>query len=584
MTGKPDEARRSPSAPPITAAELLRTHRIRLGYSSQEAFAHEHGYSHRSYSDMENGGKISMGAMYALREQLQMSPEAKDQLFQLVTGAPPALSALKVDPALDRITARWADVHVHTQQDPVILMDGGWNMRHFNRAWAQIVDDLPPHPDDHPLTNPMRFLLFHPDAARMHPGEKWLVTAVTQFAQHYDLHPDNPYLQDMRRRIRENDLLEDLYTNRVRQELTDRGTDVIHQADVDERTVVIHGEAWKILLTTMIPWHARHYGYQLMKLSLIGRVSAGSDTPTSLPSAQWPPTAGPSSARHAAALTNEPLDRPSPNRALTAGQLLRAYRHRARLSQDAVLRFANLPVKTARTLRAWEADKAAPKPEYIPRLAAALNMSVWVQQYLEILVTKGDPPTLGVRGGPEVEARCAQWARQHVADQASPTVLTDGAWNVIHCNSAYRQLFHHVPEDPLSHPTVNWLRYLAFCPDARETLVNWYEDWLIPGMADFGATLMRHAKAPHPEHVALLEEFKENPLLWDVYTQRARQELEGSGTAFAAQGDGDVRRIRIPARGDTTGTRMEISVLITAGIPLHGKPFGYRLNSLTPCD
>ncbi|MFI1621852.1 hypothetical protein ACH4VT_33580 [Streptomyces lydicus] len=569
-------------APPLTAGVVLRSHRIRLGYTSREAFALDHGYSPRSYSDMETDhAKVSMATMYALREQLQMGPIARDQFFQLVTGAPPALKALELDAALDRITARWADAHVHTHQDPVVLMDGGWHARHFNAAWAAIFDAVPPHPRDHPLDNPMRFLLFHPLAAQMFPDwEIWLVTAVTQFAWHYDLHPENPHLQDMRRRIAQNDFLEDLYVNRARQELIDHGTDVILQGDVDERPVLVDGTVMSILLTVMTPGHAQEYGYQLMKMTMLGphpRQDALVPPPCPVPADTAPAGA-------ASAIPPERGVMPSPDRALTAGQLLRAYRERAGLPRHVVLRRAKLPVRTDRWLRYCEEDTTRPKAEYLPGLARVLRMSVWVAQYLDILVTRRDPRPLGVKLPPELKGRCARWAHEHVTHQAAPTVLVDGAWDVLACSPAFRQLFRHVPADSPNHPAVNWLRYVALHPDAQETLANWYEQWLIPAMTDFGDALTRYGNALHLEQKALLAEFEADPLLWDAYTRRVGQVLQGSGTSVAARGDGAVRQMLIPLHDGATGRRRKASVRITTGTPLFGKPWSLQMGTFTPLD
>ncbi|MEU9125121.1 hypothetical protein AB0C96_35695 [Streptomyces sp. NPDC048506] len=571
--------------PPITAGEMLRSHRIRLGYTSRESFAFQHGHSPRGYSDLEtDNARMSMATMYALREQLRMGPVAKDQLFQLVTGAPPALKALEVDPALDRVTARWADAHVHTHQDPVVLMDGGWHTRHFNAAWAQIFDAIPPHPRDHPLDNPMRFLLFHPAAAQMFPDwEKWLVTAVTQVAWHYDLHPENPHLRDIRRRIAEDDFLEDLYVNRARQELTDHGTDAILQGDVDERPVLIDGKTMSILLTVMSPGHAQECGYQLFKLTLLGPYP-GNVTPA--PSRAPCPAAvdGPHDDHPAIITAPEQAVMPGPDRALTPGQLLRAYRERLGLPRHTVLRGAHLPVRTDRTLRKYEGDEAKPRSEYLPGLARVLTMSVWVAQYLDILVTRREPLPLGVNLPAEVTGRCARWAREHVTHQAAPTALMDGAWDVITCSSSFHELFRHVPADSLSHPTVNWLRYVAFHPDARVTLVDWYERWLIPALTDFGEVLTRYAHAVQPEQKALLDEFEADPLLWDAYTRRVGQVLQRAGAGVATRGDGAVRKLSVPSHGDAAGARTELSVRITTGVPLFGRPWGLRLGAFTIID
>ncbi|MFI2187889.1 hypothetical protein [Streptomyces sioyaensis] len=516
--------------------------------------------------------------MYALHDALRMGPAARDELFELVTGSAPALKALTVDPTVDYITARWADAHVHAQPNPTVLMDGGWNARHFNAAWERIFDAIEPHPTDHPLDNPMRFLLFHELASSMFPDEeRWLVTAMTQVAVHLALRPENPTLLDLRRRIHAVPRLEELYVGRVRQGLTERGVDMVLEGDVSQRPVLFGSETCEILLTVLIPWHARDYGYQMMTMSpRDGRLLTA--PPSVLPIPQ--PQADPRPRGE-----GEPVARTRcyAEGALTVGQLLHWYRTRhVGITQEHLAR-AHLPV-TDRTYRTWETDKDLPRVAYVPHIATALQMPDSVRRYLYSLITKGDAPMSGTWGGPTLAARSDLWIREHVDDrnQPAPTALLDGTWNILACNNAYHRLFAHVPAHPRNSPTQNWLRYVLFHPDARESLGQWQERWLIGAMSDLVTTLVRQQKELSLEHLEILQDIEADPTLSNAYTCRIRRQMREAMAAPLC--DGDIRTMRIPSRSDPGGARTDITICITAGVPLHGKAYGYKLLTLAPQD
>ncbi|MFF8373540.1 helix-turn-helix domain-containing protein [Streptomyces lydicus] len=577
--------------------DLLRTHRLLLGLT-QEEFAHRNGFSVRAVVDWENAGRITMASLYALRDALRMSPQAFDELFAVVTGAAPSLRSLAVDPDLDRVTARWAAVHVHTQPNPTVLMDGGWHARHYNASWVQIFDQVEPHPTDHPLTNPLRFLMFHPLAPELFPEweERWLVTAVAQFAMHYALHPTHPALQEMRSKIHEIPLLEDLYAHRARRELAERGVDVIFEGDVDRRPVVVGPDRSEIVLTVLIPWHALDCGYQMMTMSPL-------DNSTLLPQDADPPglpresvhlrPQGPNAprtptppARPRAAASSSAGQEPQGyvERALTVGQLLLWYRTRLLgLSQERLVRATELPV-TVRTYGDWERDRRLPQAEYVPIIARAMKMPDGVRYYLHNLVTGADAPVVGTRLSPEVAQRSALWARIHVDGQPAPTAMMDGAWQVVYCNEPFRHLFAHVPAGPAnSHPTQNWLRYVLFHSDARETLGEWRESWLAGTMADLVVSLTRQRGALPAEHRAFINDIESDPVLGDVYARSLSQNPSTSAASAPSLGDGDIRTIWIPDPTDPK-TRLKRHVCVTVGVPLHGKAKGFCMLTISDRD
>ncbi|MFF7415405.1 MmyB family transcriptional regulator [Streptomyces lydicus] len=572
--------------------ELLRAHRQFLGLT-QEEFAYRHGFSVRTVVEWENGGRITMATMYALRDALRLGSQAFDELFAVVTGASPTLKALAVDPELDRITARWAATHVHTQPHPTVLMDGGWNARHFNAAWVQIFDQVEPHPNDHPLDNPMRFLLFHPLAPELFPEweERWLVTAITQVAVNYALHPTHPSLQNIRRRIHDIPLLEDLYVNRARKELIERGVNVIFEGDVDRRPVVAGHERTDILLTVLIPWHARDYGYQMMTMSPLDNSALLLETSQPCRDAvrvrpQGPSAPGvPASPRRPEQARVSDVAWQPPDyakwAALTVGQLLRWYRKRVKLSQEQLVRSTALPV-SVRTYIDWERDRSLPPAKYVPVIAKAMHMPGGVRDYLHNLVTRSDAPVLGTRLSPDVAQRSATWTRVHVDGQPAPTAIMDGAWQVVHCNEPYRRLFAHVPPDPTGNaPTQNWLHYVLFHEDARVTLGDWRESWLTGTLTDLMISLTRQRGALPDEHLAFVRAIEADPVLAEAYARSVDQDPQTFPLSATTLGDGDIRTMWIP-EPSAPASRTKRTVCVTAGVPLHGKAQGYCLLSLSP--
>ncbi|MFE6685022.1 helix-turn-helix domain-containing protein [Streptomyces sp. NPDC057743] len=599
MTAPHDAERRSATAP-ITTSDLLRHHRELLGYT-QEEFALQHGFSIRAYNEMENGGKVSLSHMRALRDALQMGPQARAQFFRLVTGDAPSLKGLNISSGVDPTTANWCASHLVVQDGPAVLLDGGWNAVRFNEAWAELfsgadeVGEGAAHPLDHPLNNPMRFCLFHPAAPRMllDYEESWLITAMCQFVHHFQLYPQNHQLLEIRRRIAADAYLHEVYRNRVREEFTERGVGCVIERDVEERALLVDGRRQTILFTIVIPWHAREYGYQMLTLTPVdndesrrqrqrqpvehhapSRARTASDA---IPPAPAPGAPGP------ATTASEEAIQPAAERVQTVGELLFRYRSRLGVSQEVLSRRPGFPV-SPRTYRDWETGRSLPRKKYLPALAAALHMPDAVKGLLHFLITRGDPPTSGIRGGPAIAARSRRWVREHVDDrrQPAPFALMDGTWDVIACNNAYRRLFGHLPEPDPNHPATNGFRYVMFHPDARETLAGWYEEWMIPWMVEFGATLLRHHDRLHPEHAALLEEVESYPELWDAYTGPVRRALQGRGRAIRFEGDGDGRGLWLPGPDGDPAHRVYQPIRLTSGIPLHGLSYGYNFACLRP--
>lgn len=610
MNHNPAEAARPPGSAPTpppswlsNITSLMRDHRIALG-ETQESFADRHGYSDRKYRAMESRGKISTADMYALARQLNMGPHAYAQFYFLVTGDAPThgltvTEGRTVGEGLKSVTAEWAKIHVHPQVDPTALMDGCWNVEHFNAAWADLFEAVRPHPYDHPLVNPLRFCLFHPEAPQilLNWHESWLITTLSQFAYQYLANPDNAELQEIRDRIRRNDLLEGLYAHRIGEELAERGIDRISDGDVQERPLLLRGRGEQTVLVTMgHPWFGRHYGYEVVTFShtdgvrpLLAPAPAGASETLS------PPVHRPARAPEQAAETGgtarpgsppqpDPKTRYGPEFALTVGQLLARYRIKTGLSQEVFPRSAGLPFSEG-TYMKYERGKQLPPKEYHDELTEALRMPPSVKQLLYGMITQSEPPTVSVRAASEADGRTQRWVQVHLDDQRqkSPSVLMDGAWNVRFCNAAYRELFAHVPADPRNHPLANPFRYVVFHEEAKETLADWYDVWLTPWLVELGSALLWHRDNPHREHLALYDEIEKDAFLRGVFHDRVMRDLRGGGETIGFESDGDIRGMHLPVQqADGAFTRRYTPMLVTAGVPSHLKQTGELFTTMTP--
>ncbi|MGW7642177.1 MmyB family transcriptional regulator [Streptomyces decoyicus] len=608
-----------PASSLASVTALMRSHRHALNLT-QEGFADKHGYSVRHYREMESGGNISTPNMYALANQLNMSPRAYAQFFFFVTGDAPTYDLTVEDGCaagekVRNAAAGWAKVHVHAQEDPTVLMDGCWNVKHFNEAWARIFGGVQPHPSDHPLGNVMRYCLFHPEAPQIFVNweEGWLITAMCHFAHQYFMNPDNRELRAMRDRIRGNDLLETLYATRIRDELAERGMDRLFVGDGEQRQLFVPGQGpTDILIMMGHPWFGRHHMFEALKLSdadgdkpLLApapapavEVHPSSRTPRAAPN----PVAGERTAPTADApltpVDQHPPGGSSPRKAtphsgdgdefaLTVSRLLAIYRIATGKSQEQFPRSANLPFSEG-TWAKLERGRQLPKKENLEVLATALGMSNSVKQLLHTMTTRAESPPVGVRGGPETQTVTQKWVRAHLSDRQlrqSPTVLMDGAWNVRYCNTAYRELFAHVPPDPRNHPLDNPFRYVAFNKEAQETLADWHDVWMTPWLVELGSALLRNRENPHPEHKALYDDVNKDPFLRDIFEGKVMQDLRGEGESVGFERDGDLRGMHLPVeQPDGSTARQRVLMLVTAGVPSHLRKTGELFTTLTPLD
>ncbi|WP_128512519.1 helix-turn-helix domain-containing protein [Streptomyces inhibens] len=586
----------------MTAADIIRANREKLGFTREEA-ALEFGFSPEWWARVERGGKITMATLLTMRLALLIPDDEFEQAVLSATGVAPSFKGIR-NTGLDHVTQRWVDAHVTPLKEPTVLLDGGWNTLHYNAAWAALFDGVAPHPHDHPLVNPIRFQLFHKDARKLFVDweERWIIPSLCQIAHHYYLNHDNPELRALREGISEDHRLEYLFTVVVHKELAERGLDRIFASDGEQREIVGPDGVTPCVLTGFIPWHARAVGYQAFQLS--HAVPGKLLLPELSPDVQGSRTAYEAGAPLALARTPDnasggggrpPQDRAAyagyqaiaaqpahglthPDVAITTGQIFHTYRDRLVIGERVGIPQNLLPHLTSigmsdRKYRDLEGGKMFPTPPQLTNIVKALEIPEPVDRLLYCMVTGGNPPTKAVRGKADFERRAKIWAQRHVDVQSIPTSLEDGQWNVICHNAAFAQLFSHA-EATRNHPTKSSFRYVLFHDDARHTLANWYEEWAIPFLVEFGAKLMLHGNSRHPEHAQMLEDIRDDPLLWDALNGPVKAELHSGGAGTGPLIDGGVRRLNLPTpgycRNNLAANRKRYKVLVTAGAPLFG--------------
>lgn len=585
-------------ATPVSAGEMMRFRRNQLGLS-QEMASLRCGISVRNWKAMESeGAPISDYSVMVISYHLQFPREDREQFLRLATGTRPAFKGIR-DRELDSVTQRWLEAHILPLRDPAVLLDGGWNVLGNNAEWTALFEDVDPDLPDHPYVNPVDYLLFGKGAQCkfIDWADGWVLPILVQFAHHYHLNHGNPELRQLRQRIGESEVLERIFTHDVHAELIARGLERIYKADGEIRKIHVPGRGvTECRMTISIPWHGRWVGYQGIKLSSVveGRSlvevsancevasnlskDAGSDGPVKnslgLSGAQpLQAHAGYQKSRDPSLAVRLELGLQYPDVTVTVGQILRHYRTQLHIPQSR-LRYLTPLKMSDRSYRKIEGGQALPQLADLPVISEALKIPESVTRFMHRLISGGHPPTKAVRGGEEFERQSEIWAREHIADsvQPIPTSLEDGQWNAVAHNTGFADLFSHV-ELTENHPTKSSFRYVFFHEDARHTLANWYEEWAIPFLVEFGAKLLENSGERHPEHARMLDDVRRDPLLRATFEGRVKAELQsgGAGTGFLI--DGGIRGMNLPTpefnRDAIAENRQFYPVLVTACAPLH---------------
>lgn len=172
---------------------------------------------------------------------------------------------------------------------------------------------------------------------------------------------------------------------------------------------------------------------------------------------------------------------------------------------------------TPRALRYWLARETPWNSTEVTRLVDALDLSGDNRSNLYLLTghVPPPPPVGELRRTPEMAVY------QRLLDGMShPSVVHTTLWDVIVTNKAFRDVFGGVRRHTTAHPTHNTQRFIFFHPDAPLLLgagdaAAYREQWLMPALAVFGATLEQQ---PHePKLLDILAEIRRRPAVLRAY-------------------------------------------------------------------
>ena len=268
-TGRPQPPEQDlPLAPGLTAFLVSARDAVDL---NQEAIARQLDMSDRQYREWERCRQlIPRARLDDLARALRLDDAGRRQLYRLTGHLVPLPGSLSGDERLLELTERWADVHIHRQNDPACLTDGAWNVVAANDAYHQLFEAVSPHPLNHPTVNALRWTLFHPDAPHMlgHWRESWMLPNLCQFALALQNNQADPQLRRIRHEIADRPELEDAYLHTVPDLLAQPAQYPDDEDGAVREILAGPGGFVPVLLTTSIPSHARDHGFRAVTLSL----------------------------------------------------------------------------------------------------------------------------------------------------------------------------------------------------------------------------------------------------------------------------------------------------------------------------
>ncbi|AEW99022.1 MmyB family transcriptional regulator [Streptantibioticus cattleyicolor] len=246
------------------------------------------------------------------------------------------------------------------------------------------------------------------------------------------------------------------------------------------------------------------------------------------------------------------------------GAFITAVRHRMKLPQR---RFAALVRASEHTVINWERGSTVPNRKRIDELRRRLDLGPQEEALLYWLADHSGPPVPASSSLHDLAphlAGCKLW----IDRQSDPTCLTDVERNVVLYNEAYELLMADMiasAPKPSCSPLHNPLRFVAFHPGAREMLVDWYDRWLLPALAQLSVALLRYPDAAELRRIAVdleADEITKRAFVDDLPIWPGRPEN-------LLHGDGRPRRIRHPDLG-------VVGVHVIESVPVPGLARGLR--------
>ncbi|MFD5425102.1 helix-turn-helix domain-containing protein [Streptomyces sp. NPDC127084] len=174
---------------------------------------------------------------------------------------------------------------------------------------------------------------------------------------------------------------------------------------------------------------------------------------------------------------------------------------------------------SAKSLRNWMARAYRLETHEVERLTEALHMSGENRNDLYVLTGKIPPPP----PASELRRRPDLALYQELIDGLEHlSVAYTECWDIVIGNQAFRDIFGPVRPHVSAHPFHNTTRYVLFHPDSYLILGAgdrdaWFEDWLMPTLAYFSATIQQFPD--HPRLRDMERDILERPDLRRAYRQ-----------------------------------------------------------------
>ncbi|MFI1700282.1 helix-turn-helix domain-containing protein [Streptomyces bobili] len=242
MTITPNEAR-ADSHQHRRLQDFLRGRREVLNVS-QEQVAVRLGISARAYGNWERGAVKGWTEqkLHSLAAALELSEAQTARLFWIALDRPPQSDAhdhFSSGRIPDQATEAFLDDYsnmLNRLPFPTLLVDHRWDVRVTNQAYRDIFGSVRRHPTAMPVTNFLRFGLFHPDAPTVLADYgAWQLAMLAQLAYSLERHDRDPTLHAMRRTVYLQPALRHIYNHRTPEWLAETGTDLLqHESTIRE--------------------------------------------------------------------------------------------------------------------------------------------------------------------------------------------------------------------------------------------------------------------------------------------------------------------------------------------------------------
>lgn len=196
----------SPSHDPDSIVRrIVEDARKRLGLTTQ-ALAERLEIDRRSFTNwMRQPRKLDATRLEKLVSALSLGPEDRHTLFVLTGQLPPAPPAEEL-----RATREMAvyQMMIDGLAHPTQVYGYDWDNVIMNKAYTDIFGKVRPHATAHPMRNPMRYTLFHPDAPQILAGgdiglfrEHWFLPALAHFSLTLQQRPNDQRLLALEQQI-----------------------------------------------------------------------------------------------------------------------------------------------------------------------------------------------------------------------------------------------------------------------------------------------------------------------------------------------------------------------------------------------